>query len=200
MEVIQLLKKDHQLLRSLFTKFERSTRDGAARKEIVEQIIRELSMHAGVEEQLVYPLIRREVPQLESKVFLALEQHHAAKVLMAEIQKLGPEHDRYIPKVMVLKQAIDDHIEMEEAILFERLQRAVNRENLETIGERVEEAKRLAPTRPHPRAPDTPPGNLMTGPLAKMMDMGRDFLREAARPVRKTTRPRAAAKRSKARR
>jgi hypothetical protein len=41
-------------------------------------------------------------------------------------------------------------------------------------------AKKLAPTRPHPRAPDSPPGNLVAAPLAAMMDRGRDLVREMA--------------------
>jgi hypothetical protein len=39
-------------------------------------------------------------------------------------------------------------------------------------------AKKLAPTRPHPRAPDTPPGNLLSGTVAAVMDKGRDLMRD----------------------
>ena len=53
-------------------------------------------------------------------------------------------------------------------------------EVLEELGKRMEKAKKIAPTRPHPRAPDSPPGNLVSGTMAAVMDRGRDLVRGAA--------------------
>jgi hypothetical protein len=44
----------------------------------------------------------------------------------------------------------------------------------------MQEAKKAAPTRPHPRAPDEPPGNLISGPVAAVIDRGRDLMRDFA--------------------
>jgi len=41
----------------------------------------------------------------------------------------------------------------------------------------MEKAKAFAPTRPHPRAPDEPPGNVVAG-AAAVVDRGRDLVRE----------------------
>jgi len=50
---------------------------------------------------------------------------------------------------------------------------------LEELGERMEKAKKLAPTRPHPRAPDQPPGNLVAGTVAAVMDRAKDVVRDS---------------------
>jgi hypothetical protein len=42
-------------------------------------------------------------------------------------------------------------------------------------------AKKMAPTKPHPRAPDQPPGNLVAGAAAAMFDKGLDFMRDAGK-------------------
>ena len=49
------------------------------------------------------------------------------------------------------------------------------------MGDALEMAKRAAPTRPHPLAPDTPPANLVAGAVSAVMDIGRDALRAARR-------------------
>jgi hypothetical protein len=38
----------------------------------------------------------------------------------------------------------------------------------------------VAPTHPHPMAPDTPPGNVVSGALAKIIDSGKDLVRDTA--------------------
>jgi len=45
---------------------------------------------------------------------------------------------------------------------------------LDKLGSRVKGVKALAPTRPHPSAPDTPPGDLLMGPVVGLFDRLRD--------------------------
>lgn len=42
------------------------------------------------------------------------------------------------------------------------------------LGRRYVKAKDAAPTHPHPHAPDTPPGNVVLGPVAALVDRVRD--------------------------
>lgn len=49
-------------------------------------------------------------------------------------------------------------------------------EALNELGDKVRTAKKTAPTRPHPSAPDTPPGNKLLGPGVGLMDRARDLL------------------------
>ena len=65
----------------------------------------------------------------------------------------------------------------EEGDLFPKVRKAMTRNELADLGARMEEAKMTAPTRPHPRAPDTPPGNLVAGPMAAVMDAGKNLVR-----------------------
>jgi hypothetical protein len=54
---------------------------------------------------------------------------------------------------------------------------------LDELGKRMEKAKKLAPTRPHPRAPDQPPGILAAGMVAAVMDRARDMVRDGMEKV-----------------
>jgi hypothetical protein len=65
---------------------------------------------------------------------------------------------------------------------------AFGKERLAEMGEALAEAKKVAPTRPHPRMPDEPPGNLLGAPAAalvdKALDAGRKLMRDNGRRVR----------------
>ena len=78
MDALALLKKDHQTVEKLFSRFEKKPS-----KEIADRFVRELSVHAAIEEQLFYPAVRQlaeaeEMDEAVEKVLEALEEHHVA--------------------------------------------------------------------------------------------------------------------------
>ena len=72
---------------------------------------------------------------------------------------MSPEAERYDAKVTVLIESVRHHVEEEEQDMFPRVRKALSREQLSELGDLIERAKKVAPTRPHPKAPDEPPGN-----------------------------------------
>ena len=177
MDAISLLKKDHRTVKALFARFAKLG-DGApkAKKMIVSQIIRELSLHAAIEEALFYPTAREAVPAKEDLVLESLEEHHVVKWLLSELASLEPTHERYDAKVTVLKEAVNHHVEEEETDLFPAFERKVSPEKRKALGKALEAAKKVAPTRPHPRAPDAPPGNILTSLPVAILDKVHDLL------------------------
>jgi hypothetical protein len=59
----------------------------------------------------------------------------------------------------------------------------MKRKELEELAQAMEQAKKLAPTHPHPRAPDTPPGNLVAGVAAGAIDKAEDTGKTAVRKL-----------------
>ncbi len=174
-DAVAVLERDHREIEELFRSFERS--GGAARKkDLADRIVRELSIHASIEEQLLYPRVRRVIDggSLEREVLLALEEHHVAKVALAEIQALPATDARFDAKVRVLIANVRHHVEEEERDLLPALERAYTAEELHELGTVLERAKRIAPTRPHPSAPDEPPGAMFAGLAAGAYDRSRD--------------------------
>ena len=66
--------------------------------------------------------------------------------------------------------------------MFPKLREAISANQLLEIGDKLEKAKKRAPTRPHPKAPNRPPANKMARPPAAVFDKARDKLegRESA--------------------
>jgi hemerythrin superfamily protein len=183
MDAIALLKKDHLTVKRLFERFEKAR---SGKKEIANRIVKELAVHAAIEEQLFYPAARLKakrsgMEEAEEQVLEALEEHHVAKWLLAEIDKLDEDDERFEAKVTVLMESVKHHIQEEEGTLFRSIRRLFTRDDLVTLGRMMAKAKKVAPTRPHPRAPDQPPGNLVAGAAAAMFDKGMDFMRDAGK-------------------
>ena len=178
MDAITLLKQDHKTVKQLFRDFDKLGDSAYKRKrEIVDKIIEELSIHAAIEEQVFYPAVREAVKETEDDVLESLEEHHIVKWVLSELDGMDPEAERFDAKVTVLKENVLHHADEEEQEMFPKVRAAMGRKALQELGESLEGAKKIAPTRPHPKAPDEPPGNLVAGPAAAMADKGRGLLR-----------------------
>ncbi len=175
MDAISLLKDDHRTVERLFKRFEK-TASGALdeRRRIVDEIIKELSVHAEIEETIFYPVVREAVPPTEDMVLESLEEHHVAKWVLSELDGMDPGAERFEAKVTVLMENIRHHVEEEESDLFPSVRKALGRKALNEMGDAMARAKTVAPTRPHPRSPDTPPGNIVSGIVASALDRARE--------------------------
>jgi hemerythrin superfamily protein len=171
MDAITLLKNDHKRVEQLFKRFEKAgDRAFVEKRKTVDQIIEELSVHAAIEEQLFYPVVRATVPGTEDIALESHEEHHVAKWLLSELEDLDPEHERFDAKVTVLIETVRHHVEGEEQELFPMVRKELGRSALADLGEAMAEAKKSAPTHPHPRLPDSGPAVAMVGTVAGVVD------------------------------
>lgn len=181
MDAITLLRNDHKTVKALFTKFEKAGDNAKkTKRDLVDKMIEELAVHAAIEEQVFYPAVREAVPDAEDTVLEGLEEHHIVKWTLSELEGMGPDDERFDAKVMVLIESVRHHIEEEEDEMFPEVREALGRKRLAELGEQMEKAKTIAPTRPHPRSADTPPGNLVAGAGAGLLDRARTRRKQTA--------------------
>ncbi|MBA3552710.1 MAG: hemerythrin domain-containing protein [Actinobacteria bacterium] len=179
MDAIKVLKDDHKTVEGLFKKFESAgDRAHKTKRRLVDQIITELSVHTAIEEQVFYPGVRASVSKAEDLVLESLEEHHIVKWTLSELENMDPQDERFDAKVTVLMESVRHHVKEEEKEMFPKVRKAMKPADLKDLGARLEQSKAAAPTRPHPRAPDEPPGNLVAGPAGAVVDAGKDLARE----------------------
>ena len=184
-DAIRVLTDDHRQVEELFVRFEKSG-DGAhkQRQDLVQRITEALSIHASIEEEIFYPAARRFIADAADDVLEALEEHHLVKLTLAELETMDPGHERYGAKVTVLIENVRHHVDEEEGELFPTIRKALDTAQLRKIGDELVAAKRTAPTRPHPEAPDTPPGNIVAQVLTAPLDAAANLNKAAARRIR----------------
>jgi hemerythrin-like domain-containing protein len=180
MKATDLLHDDHETVDRMFDQLSTGNTGSKSRADLRDDLVRELSVHAAIEEQILYPVAREFVPAVESEILEDLEEHHVMKVLANELADLDPDDKRFAAKATVLAEVVRHHVEEEESDLFPVLEDRFSDEELEDLGESLAKAKGLAPTRPHPHGPDEPPANLLNL-AAGALDRLRDQIREHVR-------------------
>lgn len=187
MDALTLLKNDHKTVEDLFKKFEKAGDNAHKTKQkLVQRMIQELSVHAAVEETTFYPFVKGVNEELTSDVLESLEEHHVVKWLLSELDGMSPTAERFDAKVTVLTESVRHHVEEEERDMFPLVRKALSRDQLNELGELIERAKKVAPTRPHPKAPDEPPGNVMTALVSGFIDRVRSTAVTASRKATAT--------------
>jgi len=180
-DAIVLLKNDHKTVEKLFKQYEKlGDKAFTQKRAIVDELITELSMHAAIEEQFFYPAVRKEAEEIQDVVLEGLEEHHIVKWTLEELSKMSAEEERFHPKVTVLMESVRHHVEEEEEEMFPKVRAAMGRKALQELGDTLEQAKVAAPTKPHPKAPDTPPGNLVATPNAALAQKSGNIEKPAA--------------------
>ena len=177
MDAITLLKDDHQTVEQLFKRFEKAGDEAHVQKrQIVDRIIEELSVHAAIEEQVFYPVARATVNGTEDIALKSLEEHHIVKWLLSELTDMDPAHERFDAKVTVLIENVRHHVEEEENDFFPKVRKQLGRNELDDLGQALADAKKSAPTKPHPRMPDSGPANVVAGAITGVVDRVGDNL------------------------
>lgn len=175
-DMIDILVTDHREVEELFQELENPGTDPQRRGDLVSAAIAELVRHSVAEEQYLYPATREALPDGDQIADREIEDHSEAEQVMKRLEKMQPTDAEFDPTVRQLISEVREHIEDEEHNLFPRLRQACSQEQLADLGAKVDRAKKLAPTRPHPSAPNTPPANKLLAPGAGMVDRMRDAL------------------------
>jgi len=109
---VAILMKDHDTVKELFDKFEKA-QSASEKEKIIYQALTELKIHASIEEEIFYPSVRKHVGA--DIMNEADEEHHVARVLIAELDRDGHGNDHRNAKFTVLAESIRHHIREEES-------------------------------------------------------------------------------------
>ena len=148
-DAIVLLKNDHKEIRKLFRQFRKAGKGAKAEKQkIVDQIIEALTVHTYIENECMYPEVRKLVPDLEDDILESFEEHHVADVLCIELATMNSGDERFDAKTTVLIENVEHHIEEEEEEWFPDVRENLGRKQLQDIGQRMIDMKEKAPRSP----------------------------------------------------
>lgn len=175
LDVVDILTTDHQEMLELIGQIEQSA-DPETRRDLADAVIAEVMRHAVAEEMYVYPAIEEHVPNGEQKVEHDKEEHQEIVETMREIEKADASDPEFMQHIHELEGLLRHHAHDEELDQFPELRAHVPHDKLVDLGEKVEKAKKLAPTRPHPSAPHSELFHKTVGAGVGMIDRLRDKL------------------------
>lgn len=118
-DVAGILKADHDKVKELFERFEK-----AEERREKQQALQSLTVHAQLEEEIVYPAFRQaqgEDEETEELMDEALQEHHVAKFLIAELEDMAAGDEFFDAKFKALGESVKHHIEEEESEVFPKI-------------------------------------------------------------------------------
>ncbi len=135
MEATKLLKKQHEEVKGLFAQYSESESPNE-KKALFDKIADSLAAHSTIEEKIFYPAVY--VGPLKSQLEEAVEEHLAAKRIIADLLGMAPEDEQFDAKMDVLEEAIEHHVEEEEGELFPQVEKNFDSSELEAMGNEME--------------------------------------------------------------
>ncbi|MGX4694348.1 hemerythrin domain-containing protein [Streptomyces sp. JNUCC 63] len=174
--VIEELMDDHREVEEIFGRIQSMTGQGQELRDLVDEVTIELVRHSVAEEQYLYPTVREHVNDGARIADKEIADHSRVETILKQLEGINADDPQMSPLLQQLMEEVTAHVEDEENNLFPLLRQACSSEMLGDLGEKVRRAKAMAPTRPHPAAPDTPPANKLLAPGAGLVDRARDFI------------------------
>lgn len=148
-DAIVLLKEDHKEIRRLFREFEKAGPNAKKTKgKLVNKILEALTVHTYIENECMYPEVRKLMPEVEDDVLESYEEHHVADVLCVELATMSPDDERFDAKTTVLMESVTHHMDEEEQEWFPKVRAGIGRKQLQEMGARMLELKKKAPRKP----------------------------------------------------
>jgi hemerythrin superfamily protein len=174
-DVVDILVSDHRDVTALIGEIW-SVRDTMIRRDLTDTAISELVRHAVAEEMYVYPAMRKHLPDGEKAVEHDIEEHKELERAMKRLEAVDVSSPEFDAALRQLETLLADHVQDEESEQFPELRRQIPREELAELAGKVQNAKKLAPTRPHPGAPNSELFHKLVGPGVGLVDRLRDKL------------------------
>jgi hemerythrin-like domain-containing protein len=180
MDAVTFLREDHKSVLGMLEALDGAPSGSGAQSSglgtMVTNLVIAESQHEAIEQQFFWPAVRDALDDGDELADAAIEQEQQGKKLLQRLEIGSPGDANYHDALQEFVNAGREHIMFEQDVVWPRFEAAVSREDREKLGEKLEQAKKVAPTRPHP---DTPPN----ATVQKTMGMGAaivDHVRDAA--------------------
>ena len=176
--VLNRQRGDHVRLEELLT--ELAATEPPEQREVLLALYRLVFPHAFAEESVLWPLLRRVLPDGEALTLQVEQEHQEVNELVTRLEALGLTDPARAGLLDRLAEVLREDVRDEEDELLPRLQRELSTVELRRLGVLWEVVRRVSPTRAHPVVARRPPGNVVAALPLTLIDRTRDNLERVA--------------------
>jgi hypothetical protein len=142
MDAMELLKNEHEQVKKILEEIDSTTERGVkARAELFTKFKSEMTIHERIEEEIFYPRLTEQAKTKEIALE-GFEEHHVVDMVMAELDDVPFDDETWSAKFTVMKENIEHHVEEEEGEMFKLARQALESDELEELGARMEARKK----------------------------------------------------------
>ncbi|MGY1740838.1 MULTISPECIES: hemerythrin domain-containing protein [unclassified Blastococcus] len=172
--VLTRQRRDHVRLDELLHELDGTT--GREQEEVLQRIDRLVFAHAFAEEAVLWPAVRRALPDGEELTLRIEQEHQEVNELVAALEEGGLDDPQRPARLARLVEVLREDVRDEEDLLLPRLQERLDPHELRRLGRQWELVRRVSPTRPHPTVARRPPGNALSALPLSVLDRTRDLV------------------------
>jgi hemerythrin-like domain-containing protein len=144
-----LIKDDHKNVEGLFKRFEEAgSKAYKTKRQLADRVIKELSVHAAIEEKVLYPAMKKLGGEFSEMVHEADVEHAEAKTALRAMVGLSGDDPMLDAKMSALIGGVRHHVKEEEQEMLPKFRKALSPAELDELGKRLKQAKKTAPTSP----------------------------------------------------
>jgi hemerythrin superfamily protein len=174
-DVVDILTSDHRDMLELIGQIEAAP-DASQRRDLADTVTAEIMRHAVAEEMFVYPAVEEHMPNGKEEIEHDKQEHDEIVQILKRLEDADAADATFMELVRELESQLRHHANDEETEQFPQLRAHIPPDRLVELGVKVENAKKVAPTRPHPSAPHSELFHKTVGPGVGMVDRLRDKL------------------------
>jgi hemerythrin superfamily protein len=126
-QVLAGLKEDHKHVRKAYKEFEKLDREESPQEceALVQQVLDELTLHAALEEEFLYPAVRAQIDEQDFIDLLdeAEVEHETMHDAIGQLRTMGAEDDKFAARFTVLCEYVLHHVKEEEGEMFPKIEK-----------------------------------------------------------------------------
>jgi len=146
MKVTVLLRNDHDALKALFNRFTKPAdgRNQNGKKELLEEIRREILIHGQMEQEIFYPALSGTASTRAAElVSMAEEEHRSIEKVLHELSAMSGPDKAFEARVSAMMNDVLAHIDKEEEEIFEEARKNISEQRLEELGLEMEQRRKI---------------------------------------------------------
>jgi hemerythrin-like domain-containing protein len=144
LDVLTLLKEDHDRVKRLLEEGDKTTERGEkTRTELFQRLKDMLTAHEAMEEEVLYPALKAH-PKAKELTLEAYEEHHVVDMVLEELEMTPVGDEQWGAKFTVAKENIEHHIEEEEGEMFRNIRELFSTDEREAMAAKMAEIQALA--------------------------------------------------------
>ncbi|MBV7551553.1 hemerythrin domain-containing protein [Pseudomonas sp. PDM28] len=144
MNAIDLLKADHQTVKTILAQLSEST-DKAIKKrtDLLDKLEMEISIHTKLEEEILYPAFKAAGTKEQDVLYFEAKEEHRTvdSLVLPDLKQTDPGTPEFAGRVKVVKELLEHHIEEEETEMFPQAKKLLGKSRLDDLGEQMEVMK-----------------------------------------------------------
>jgi hemerythrin superfamily protein len=139
-DIVELVLEDHHTVAALFDKLQAAT-SADDQIALYAQVKDALERHASAEEKVLYPRVRKEVPDGKEESKDAIEEHDQIRESLKEVEEHDAGTELFTLAVAQLVATTKHHVGVEESELLPDFRKNSDATERDELGRKFSEAK-----------------------------------------------------------